>query len=282
MNIALVNELKMIFDKMDIDIWEVLDAAATKPFGFHRFSPGPGWGGHCIPVDPFYLAHRARSFGMEAHFIQRAGEINVRMPSYVVTKVRDQIATKLHSAEAFSQRCPAVAHAQQRVTCVLQVTLALNDRCKAVNGARILIIGVAYKVRLPIQSNLAFKHSQKHLRMRAAITNTARAVVSPSTWPQANMADCRETPAFHVWMLLKEMGAHVCYHDPFVPEIKVTFPTGSMSATTTASPCNRRVCVFVFCCLLFRQGEGRSHAQLNGIRSVGMKEGLASADVSAR
>ena len=86
-NIALVNELKMTFDKMDIDIWEVLDAAATKPFGFHRFNPGPGWGGHCIPVDPFYLAHRARSFGIETHFIQRAGEINVHMPSYVVSKV---------------------------------------------------------------------------------------------------------------------------------------------------------------------------------------------------
>ena len=86
-NIALVNELKMIFDKMDIDIWEVLDASATKPFGFHRFNPGPGWGGHCIPVDPFYLAHRARAVGMEAHFIQRAGEINAHMPAYVVSKV---------------------------------------------------------------------------------------------------------------------------------------------------------------------------------------------------
>jgi UDP-N-acetyl-D-glucosamine dehydrogenase len=112
-NIALVNELKMIFDKMNIDVWEVLDASATKPFGFHRFNPGPGWGGHCIPVDPFYLAHRARSFGMETHFVQRAGEINAHMPSYVVSKI----------------------------------TLALNDRCKSVNGSRVLIVGVAYKVR---------------------------------------------------------------------------------------------------------------------------------------
>ena len=87
-NIALVNELKMVLSKMDIDIWEVLDAAETKPFGFHRFNPGPGWGGHCIPVDPFYLTWKARSVGMHTHFIERAGEINIQMPHYVVSHVQ--------------------------------------------------------------------------------------------------------------------------------------------------------------------------------------------------
>ena len=78
-NIALVNELKMVLSKMDIDIWDVLDAAETKPFGFQRFNPGPGWGGHCIPVDPFYLTWKARSVGMHTHFIERAGEINIQV-----------------------------------------------------------------------------------------------------------------------------------------------------------------------------------------------------------
>ena len=87
-NIALVNELKMLYDRMGIDIWEVLDAAETKPFGFHRFDPGPGWGGHCIPVDPFYLSWKARQHGADARFIELAGEINVRMPRYVIEKLR--------------------------------------------------------------------------------------------------------------------------------------------------------------------------------------------------
>lgn len=83
-NIALVNELKIIFDRMNVDVWEVLDAAETKPFGFQRFNPGPGWGGHCIPVDPFYLTYKARELGLESHFIHRAGEINWKMPEFVV------------------------------------------------------------------------------------------------------------------------------------------------------------------------------------------------------
>eukprot|EP00802_Teleaulax_amphioxeia_P011002 Tamp_11032.p1 GENE.Tamp_11032~~Tamp_11032.p1 ORF type:complete len:340 (-),score=50.62 Tamp_11032:595-1614(-) len=113
-NIALVNELKMVLSRMDIDIWEVLDAAETKPFGFHRFNPGPGWGGHCIPVDPFYLTWKARSVGMHTHFIERAGEINIQMPHYVISHV-------------------------QR---------ALNDARKPVNGSRVLLLGVAYKPNL--------------------------------------------------------------------------------------------------------------------------------------
>lgn len=110
-NIALVNELKMLLHKMSIDVWEVLDAAETKPFGFHRFNPGPGWGGHCIPVDPFYLTWKARSLGMSSHFIEHAGEINIQMPSYVVSHI-------------------------QR---------ALNADRKPLNGSNILILGIAYK-----------------------------------------------------------------------------------------------------------------------------------------
>ena len=110
-NIALVNELKVVYDAMDIDVWEVLDAAATKPFGFMRFNPGPGWGGHCIPIDPFYLSWKAREHGGRARFIELAGEVNVEMPRWVVEKL-------------------------QR---------ALNDLGKPVRGSRILLLGVAYK-----------------------------------------------------------------------------------------------------------------------------------------
>ncbi len=110
-NIALVNELKMVFDRMGIDIWEVLDAASTKPFGFMRFNPGPGWGGHCIPLDPFYLVWKAREYGMTARFIELAGEVNVQMPHYVIEKLQ----------------------------------LALNDRGRALKGSRILVLGLAYK-----------------------------------------------------------------------------------------------------------------------------------------
>ncbi len=110
-NIALVNELKVLYDRMGIDIWEVIDAASTKPFGFHAFFPGPGLGGHCIPIDPFYLTWIARKYGMATRFIELAGEINTAMPSYVV----DRIAG------------------------------ALNDRAKPVFGSRILLLGMAYK-----------------------------------------------------------------------------------------------------------------------------------------
>jgi UDP-N-acetyl-D-glucosamine dehydrogenase len=110
-NIALVNELKVIYDRIGIDIWEVLDAADTKPFGFMRFNPGPGLGGHCIPLDPFYLAWRAREAGMPTRFIELAGEINRAMPGYVVDKLQD----------------------------------ALNERKQSVKGSKILILGLAYK-----------------------------------------------------------------------------------------------------------------------------------------
>src|SRR5574338_131100 len=148
-NIALVNELKMIFDRMGIDVWEVIRAAETKPFGFMPFFPGPGLGGHCIPLDPFYLSWKAAEHGEWARFIELAGEINTRMPRYVAAKVAE----------------------------------ALNGDAKAVNGARVLVLGLAYK---------------------------------------ANIDDDRESPSYEIIELLQEMGARVDYCDPFFPVAKKT------------------------------------------------------------
>jgi UDP-N-acetyl-D-glucosamine dehydrogenase len=113
-NIAMVNELKMLFDRMDINIWEVIEAAKTKPFGFQAFYPGPGLGGHCIPIDPFYLTWKAREYDFNTRFIELAGEINTSMPDYVVMKVMK----------------------------------ALNDQGKHVRGSRILLLGLAYKANV--------------------------------------------------------------------------------------------------------------------------------------
>jgi UDP-N-acetyl-D-glucosamine dehydrogenase len=143
-NIALVNELKVIYDRLGIDIWDVLDAAETKPFGFMRFNPGPGLGGHCIPLDPFYLAWRAREAGVPTRFIELAGEINTSMPGYVIEKLQ----------------------------------AALNEHGKAVKGAKILILGLAYK---------------------------------------PNIDDPRESPAFEIIDRLFKLGAEVSYHDPHIP-----------------------------------------------------------------
>jgi UDP-N-acetyl-D-glucosamine dehydrogenase len=110
-NIALVNELKLVYAAMGIDIWEVIGAAKTKPFGFMPFYPGPGLGGHCIPIDPFYLTWKAREYGQHTRFIELAGEINTRMPEHVVHRVAD----------------------------------ALNSQQKSINGSRILVLGLAYK-----------------------------------------------------------------------------------------------------------------------------------------
>jgi UDP-N-acetyl-D-glucosamine dehydrogenase len=110
-NIALVNELKVVYSAMDIDVWEVVNAAKTKPFGFMAFYPGPGLGGHCIPIDPFYLTWKAREFGQNTRFIELAGEVNTAMPMYVVNRTAE----------------------------------ALNASCKPVNGSRVLIVGLAYK-----------------------------------------------------------------------------------------------------------------------------------------
>jgi UDP-N-acetyl-D-glucosamine dehydrogenase len=110
-NIGLVNELKMVTDKMGLNIWEIIDAASTKPFGFAPFYPGPGLGGHCIPIDPFYLTWKAKEFGIHTRFIELAGEINTQMPQYVVEKIAE----------------------------------ALNERKKSINGSKILLLGLSYK-----------------------------------------------------------------------------------------------------------------------------------------
>ena len=136
-NIALVNELKVVYDKMGIDIWEVLDAAATKPFGFMRFNPGPGFGGHCIPLDPFYLSWKAREYGEAPKFIELAGDINVRMPRYVVEKLQ----------------------------------LGLNERKKSVKGSKVLVLGIAYKKDIddPRESP-AFEIITELLRLGAVVS----------------------------------------------------------------------------------------------------------------
>jgi UDP-N-acetyl-D-glucosamine dehydrogenase len=148
-NIALVNELKIVYGAMGIDIWEVIEAAKTKPFGFMPFYPGPGLGGHCIPIDPFYLTWKAREYGRHTRFIELAGEINTAMPEYVVHRVAD----------------------------------ALNTRNKAVNGSRVLILGLAYK---------------------------------------PNVDDERESPSYVLMDLLSQRGAELEYYDPYVPVIKPT------------------------------------------------------------
>ena len=148
-NIGLVNELKMVADKMNIDIFEVIDAAATKPFGFTSYYPGPGLGGHCIPIDPFYLTWKAREYGIHTRFIELAGEINASMPEWVVGKSSEALAKK----------------------------------GKNMQGAKVLILGVAYK---------------KHID------------------------DIRETPAFRIIELLQEKKAKVDYHDPYVQNLHRT------------------------------------------------------------
>lgn len=148
-NIALVNELKMLCDAMDIDVWEVIDAAASKPFGFMPFYPGPGLGGHCIPIDPFYLTWKAREYEQPTRFIELAGEINTSMPHYVLERT----------------------------------ALALNDHSKSVKGARVLVLGAAYK---------------------------------------RDVDDMRESPSLRLMELLMERGAQVQYHDPFVPRLPKT------------------------------------------------------------
>jgi UDP-N-acetyl-D-glucosamine dehydrogenase len=150
-NIALVNELKIIYDRMGIDVWEVLEAAATKPFGFGKkenktfFTPGPGLGGHCIPIDPFYLTWKAREYGLATRFIELAGEVNTGMPDYVIHRL----------------------------------LIALNERGKALKGAKVLVLGLAYK---------------------------------------PDVDDMRESPSIHLIEKLKELGVVVAYNDPYIPK----------------------------------------------------------------
>ena len=145
-NIALVNELKMLCDRMGLDVWEVVQAASTKPFGFMPFYPGPGLGGHCIPIDPFYLSWKARQFEFQTRFIELAGEVNTHMPHYVVQRVME----------------------------------ALNARQRSLKGAKVLVLGAAYK---------------------------------------KDVDDVRESPSLRILQLLRDLGAEVAYHDPYVPEL---------------------------------------------------------------
>ena len=142
-NVGLVNEMKIVADKMDIDIHEVIRAAATKPFGFVPYYPGPGLGGHCIPIDPFYLTWKARAYGVHTRFIELAGEVNSSMPDYVVSKV----------------------------------AAALNARKKAINGSRVLVLGIAYK---------------------------------------KNVDDMRESPSVVLMEKLRGLGAELSYSDPYI------------------------------------------------------------------
>lgn len=144
-NIGLVNEMKIVADRMGLDVFEVINAAATKPFGFTPYYPGPGIGGHCIPIDPFYLTWKAREFGLHTRFIELAGEINAAMPQYVVDKTMR----------------------------------ALNEVAKPIKGAKILVLGIAYK---------------------------------------RDVDDVRESPAVFVMELLRDWGADISYSDPHVPE----------------------------------------------------------------
>jgi UDP-N-acetyl-D-glucosamine dehydrogenase len=145
-NIALVNELAILCDRMQIDIWEVIDAAATKPFGFMRFDPGPGMGGHCLPIDPFYLSFKARQHDLATEFIEVAGKINQQQPHF----------------------------------CVAKIVRARNDVRKPARGSRVLLLGVSYK---------------------------------------AGVGDLGESPALKIARLLRELGAEVAYHDPYIAEV---------------------------------------------------------------
>lgn len=155
-NIALVNELKMLLDRMGIDVWKVIDAAATKPFGFAAFYPGPGLGGHCIPIDPYYLTWKAKEAGMQTRFIELAGEINRRMPEYVVERTM----------------------------------LALNDAGKSVKGSRILILGLAYKPNVDdVRESPSFELIEQLRHLGAAVDYSDPHV--PATHPMRQWGDLR-------------------------------------------------------------------------------------------
>jgi UDP-N-acetyl-D-glucosamine dehydrogenase len=165
-NIALVNELKVLYDRMGIDVWEVIDAAKTKPFGFQAFYPGPGLGGHCIPLDPFYLTWVARKYGMNTRFIELAGEVNTAMPEFVVNKVAD----------------------------------ALNDRGKPVKGSNVAILGMAYKKDIddPRESP-GFELMDLLLKKGAAVTyNDPHIPALPRMrhWPHLRMASSALTAEY--------------------------------------------------------------------------------------
>jgi UDP-N-acetyl-D-glucosamine dehydrogenase len=175
-NIALVNELKMLFDRMDIDIWEVIEAAKTKPFGFQSFYPGPGLGGHCIPIDPFYLTWKAREFEFPTRFIELAGEINTAMPDYVVSKVM----------------------------------MALNDQGKTVKNAKILICGLAYKANVDDdRESPSYRLMEKLEELGAVIHyNDPHVPVLPKTREHARYAGRSSVPITGDYDLLLIATAH--------------------------------------------------------------------------
>jgi UDP-N-acetyl-D-glucosamine dehydrogenase len=163
-NIGLVNELAIMCERLGVDVWEVIDAAASKPFGFMKFTPGPGLGGHCIPIDPLYLSWKMKSFNYNARFIELASEINTNMPRYVVSRVME----------------------------------ALNDRSKSLKGSKVLVLGVAYK---------------------------------------PDIDDVRESPAMDVIGLLKQKGALVDYHDPYIPHIHHEYEGWKMESVKDMLKC---------------------------------------------
>ena len=169
-NISLINELALLSGKMGIDIWEVIEAAKTKPFGFQAFYPGPGIGGHCIPLDPFYLEHIAKKYDFDLSMIHTAGHINMRMPHYMVIKI----------------------------------STALNSHKKAVNGSKILFLGVAYK---------------------------------------PNIDDARESPALEIMDIVTKKGGVVSYHDPHIPVVETGHALSLRSIELTADALQNADCV---------------------------------------
>jgi UDP-N-acetyl-D-glucosamine dehydrogenase len=165
-NIALVNELKVLYDRMGIDVWEVIEAARTKPFGFQAFYPGPGLGGHCIPIDPFYLTWVARKFGLSTRFIELAGEVNTAMPAFVVSKVAD----------------------------------ALNDRGRPVKGSKVALLGMAYKKDVDdARESPGFELMELLLHKGAVVTyNDPHIAILPHMrrWPEIRMASQPLTPEY--------------------------------------------------------------------------------------
>jgi UDP-N-acetyl-D-glucosamine dehydrogenase len=171
-NIGLVNEMALMCDKLGVDVWEVIQAAASKPFGFMPFYPGPGLGGHCIPIDPLYLSWKLKTLNYNARFIELASEINTSMPLYVLNKVVN----------------------------------ALNDESKALRGSRVVVLGMAYK---------------------------------------RDVNDVRESPALDVVSLLREKGALVSYHDPYIPQVRLEDGESMQSAVYSGDLLATADCVVI-------------------------------------
>ncbi len=180
-NIALVNELKMVFHEMGIDVWDVINAAATKPFGYMPFYPGPGLGGHCIPIDPFYLTWKAREYGQHTRFIELAGEINTRMPEYVVNRVAE----------------------------------ALNDAGKPLKGSRILLLGLAYKPNVDDDRESPSYVLMDKLEHRGAIVhyNDPHVPVIKPTREYPQFAGRRSVPVTDAYDCLLLATNHAAYRD---------------------------------------------------------------------